>query len=124
MILVVSDLHLGRAPDQDPTILADLADCVAATEPATIIFLGDVFDAFIETPGHIPPEVHAWSAQVQTWRNQGLDIHYLMGNHDRWHRTWVRDRIGRMPVRTHIDLDIEGHRVRLEHGDAGANRLQ
>lgn len=119
MILVVSDLHLGREPDRDAAILSELADCVEATGPTSVIFLGDVFDAFVETPGHIPPPVHAWSGYVRTWMEKGLDIRYLMGNHDRWHRSWVRDLTGSEPIRGHLDLALSGCTVRLEHGDAG-----
>lgn len=119
MILVVSDLHLGREPDRDAAILSDLADCVRVVRPQSVIFLGDVFDAFLETPGHLPAPAEAWARYVRTWMAGGIEIRYLMGNHDRWHRTWVTELTGNAPRKGHLDLDLGGHTVRLEHGDAG-----
>ena len=119
MIFVVSDLHLGREPDRDTAILSDLADCISTVSPDTVIFLGDVFDAFVETPGRIPAPVHAWSGYVETWLDEDIDVRFVMGNHDRWHREWIENLTGHTPVRGHLDLDFGNHAVRLEHGDAG-----
>ena len=117
MILVISDLHLGKHPEWDDEILHDLAICVEANGPETVLFLGDVFDAFIEGSGYTPDPVVKWVHAVESWIKQGTHVRYVMGNHDRWHRSLVRDVTGSAPVRDPILLDFGATRVHLEHGD-------
>lgn len=119
MIFIVSDLHLGKRPETDTRSLQELEACIAASEARTVVFLGDVFDAFIES-SHRPPEsFNTWANLARRLINSGLTLHYVMGNHDRWHRHLVADIIGAPPTRGTKLLDWNGQTVHLEHGDNG-----
>lgn len=117
MILVVSDLHLGKDEATDDESLRELASCIRSNSAEHIVFLGDVFDAFIDSGSTPPDAVAKWSDMVRLLRSDDLTVSYVMGNHDRWHRNYVRDLTGAAPVRHHIELKHGGHRIWLEHGD-------
>lgn len=117
MIFIVSDLHLGKHPHRDEESLEDMAACVSAVDPDAIVFLGDVFDAFVESSKAPPAPVAAWAERVRVWQEEGRSIHYLMGNHDRWHRSFVRDMIGEEPIRAGKEWSVGEHRIHMEHGD-------
>ena len=117
VIFIVSDLHLGKSPGTDPERLDALRACIRAENVSDVIFLGDVFDAFIESSAAPPPVVAQWGDLVRTLRREGIRVRYLMGNHDRWHRRFVADSIGQPPIRHAMRIDAEGASIHLEHGD-------
>lgn len=119
MILVVSDLHLGKDESTDEESLRQLASCIESARPDRVIFLGDVFDAFIDTGSDPPPPVERWSKLVKKLIANGCTITYLMGNHDRWHRGCVEHLIGEAPIRRSMILPWAGQKILLEHGDFG-----
>ncbi len=123
MILIVSDLHLGKEPDRDAKSLESLAQCIRASGASHVVFLGDVFDAFIESDRHIPTVVRDWAAMADSIQANRITIRYIMGNHDRWHRRYVKSVIGSAPVRDFIALDWAGMKVRLEHGDKAQDHV-
>ncbi len=117
MILIVSDLHLGKSPGSDPERLDALRACIGAENVSEVIFLGDVFDAFIDSGASPPPVVAQWGHLVRELRREGIRVRYLMGNHDRWHRRFVADSIGEPPIRHAMTIDVESTSIHLEHGD-------
>ena len=117
VIFIVSDLHLGKSPGTDPERLDALRACIRAENVSDVIFLGDVFDAFIESSAAPPPVVAQWGDLVRTLRREGIRVRYLMGNHDRWHRRFVADSTGQPPIRHAMRIDAEGASIHLEHGD-------
>lgn len=119
MILVVSDLHLGKDERGDSESLRQLIQCVEAVEPDQIIFLGDVFDAFIDSGSSPPAHVKKWAESVESLLERGCEVTYLMGNHDRWHRSYVENLVGKAPVRRSMFLTWAGALIQLEHGDFG-----
>ena len=121
MIFIVSDLHLGKQPSSDTDSLSELERCIHATDATEVIFLGDVFDAFIESDRHIPTIVREWGTLAGRLKDEGIRVRYLMGNHDRWHRRFVTGIIGETPARDHLLVQCNGGFVHLEHGDRGQN---
>lgn len=117
MIVVVSDLHLGKKPETDQASLRELRDCIASTGPSEVIFLGDTFDAFIEYPRHLPKPVVDWSEMAFLLQRDGIDVHFIAGNHDRWHRQHIAQLIGREVQREASTHSWAGRRIHLEHGD-------
>lgn len=119
MIFIVSDLHLGKRPETDAGSLQELGACINASKATTVVFLGDVFDAFVESSHRPPDPFHAWSALARQLKKSGLDLLYVMGNHDRWHRRLVADTVGSAPIRHSTTLHWNDQSVLLEHGDRG-----
>lgn len=119
MIFIVSDLHLGKDVSSDADSLTQLSACLESTRPDHLIFLGDVFDAFIDTGNEPPSYVEAWASGIRPFISNGCQVSYLMGNHDRWHRGYVEQLTGNAPIRRSMSLDWAGQHIQLEHGDFG-----
>lgn len=119
MILLVSDLHLGKDPATDQASLSDLKTCIDSFSPELehVVFLGDTFDAFIEYPGRIPRNVHLWTDMALNLQESGLRVSYYQGNHDRWHSSHIENTLG-IPVHRTSTVDSHGgNQIWLEHGD-------
>jgi len=119
VIFIVSDLHLGKDISSDQDSLTQLAACLESTRPDHLIFLGDVFDAFIDTGKQPPSVVEEWASRIKPLLSGGCRVTYLMGNHDRWHRGYIEQLTGNAPIRRSMLLDWAGQHIQLEHGDFG-----
>ena len=119
MILVVSDLHLGKRPELDRSSLSDLRACIDhyPSPPIRIVFLGDTFDAFIEYPGRIPAPVQEWSILVRDLMSQNIEVTYFAGNHDRWHLGFISNLLRRPVARKPEVTMVGGRTIWMEHGD-------
>jgi UDP-2,3-diacylglucosamine hydrolase len=119
VIVIVSDLHLGKIPSSDERSLAELHACMESLLPdlKQVLFLGDVFDAFIEYPGILPKPVERWTKLVQDLQKRGIEIRFFSGNHDRWHDAHL-ERTLNIPVwRAPRVVSWQNQKVWLEHGD-------
>lgn len=119
MILLVSDLHLGKNPETDQASLDELKTCIDSFSPDLehVIFLGDTFDAFIEYPGRIPRNVRLWTLLALELQKSGIKLSYYQGNHDRWHSSYIETTLGISVHRTSIVNSRHGAQIWLEHGD-------
>ena len=121
MTLIFSDLHLGRDPAGDPDRLADVLDCFVATASeapvSDVIFLGDTFDAFVDSRLWPPKVVTMWGALVEDLRARGAAVTFFSGNHDRWHIGTIRAITGKEPARGPQSLSLDGLRCVVSHGD-------
>lgn len=122
MILVVSDLHLGKVPRGDEQSLAELRNCVESLKAdiSKIVFLGDTFDAFVEYPGHIPHPVSLWTQTARELQREGVEILYFSGNHDRWHLNHIPHALNIAVHRTPKEMSWDRRRIWMEHGDCAA----
>lgn len=130
MTLFFSDVHLGREPEGDRERLATILACVRyelngrgnsllddGAEQPSIIFLGDTFDAFVDTPRRMPPIAHAWMDLVKELRNLGAAVRFFSGNHDRWHAGNLERHAGIRPDRGPAYLPHPRAKVLVSHGD-------
>jgi UDP-2,3-diacylglucosamine hydrolase len=123
VILIFSDLHLGRFPNQDPDILRDLEACLnmyEQTRPKSlteIILLGDVFDAFLEFENNIPDITREVGELLKDLQSRDIRVSYHAGNHDAWHKTYFDELLhGRLYRKPHT-RKIGSRKVYLSHGD-------
>lgn len=123
MILVVSDLHLGKVSKGDEQSLSEFRNCIEflKTEIRKIVFLGDTFDAFVEYPGYIPKPVALWTKMAQELQDEGLEIVYFSGNHDRWHLEHIPHALNIPVHRSPLQIGWVRCRIWMEHGDCVAN---
>ena len=119
MILLVSDLHLGKKPETDQVSLAELRTCIESFAPEVkhVVFLGDTFDAFVEYPGRIPRSVGLWTQLAHDLQESGMEVSYFQGNHDRWHDSYIEHALGIPVHKKSVLLSYQGLRLWLEHGD-------
>lgn len=79
MILVASDLHAGNPAAAVPAFLEFLEAC-ESVDGGTLVLLGDIFDLWRRRNG--PLLVEHGDLLDRLTRLRGLDVQYLVGNHD------------------------------------------
>lgn len=116
----ISDVHLGlgspAAEREKQRRLLGFLD--HASRDATHLFiLGDLFDAWIEYRTVIPRGFHRVLAKLHDIADRGVDVHFLVGNHDFWVRDFFPAEMG---IKTHkeaFDVELDGTRIHMHHGD-------
>lgn len=115
MILVVSDLHAGH-PDADvPAFLEFLAAC-ESIDGGTLVLLGDIFDLWRRRNG--PLLVEHGELLDRLARLRGMDVRYLVGNHDYALLAIAARSAGRgpFPIARQLLLDEGGRTTLFMHG--------
>lgn len=121
----ISDVHLGtgspavEAPKERR--LLDLLDRVAS-DGERLYILGDLFDFWFEYRHAIPTVGLKVLAALQGLAENGVEVHYLAGNHDFAIGSYITDHIGCIPHLDPFELDYEGTRFFLHHGDGLAGK--
>ena len=128
MILIFSDMHLGRFPEQDDEILCDLRSCISEMRTLNsetireVVFLGDVFDAFIEFTGNLPEIAIRFSTLIADMQSIGIAVSYHVGNHDPWHKNYFDKQLDGRLYRKPRTRRIGKRMVYLSHGDESETR--
>ncbi|MGB3543442.1 UDP-2,3-diacylglucosamine diphosphatase [Rubrivirga sp.] len=122
MLLLLSDLHLGRG-SRDETRAAE-RDAVAmlrahesaVLEGGALVLMGDVYDQFIEYRHLVPKSAPRLVGLLAEWADRGAEIVYVVGNRDPWHVGFFEDDIG---VRLTTDWETcrDGRTLYIAHGD-------
>ncbi len=123
MIYFFSDVHLGLLERDKDREIEDLllAFLDKASENAeTIAILGDLFDYWFEYKTVVPKYFYRTLTKLESLVRRGIEIVYVMGNHDFGHLDFFEKELG-IPVH---DADIErefyGKKFYLSHGDGKA----
>lgn len=124
VILVISDIHLGRSPQKDVELVDHLADCVRfyGTNLIELIFLGDVFDAYMEYPKVTDSCVTLLRPLFEELQFRKVIVTYHVGNHDPWHLTCFQSEFGITVLHAPIRRTVNRRNYYLSHGDKEANR--
>lgn len=120
MHLFASDLHLGRldaAADRD--VERDFVAMLRAHEAEVdgLYLLGDVFDYYIEYPNVVPKGHDRLKGLLADWVDGGIEVTYVVGNHDPWHERYFEDELGVRLVSDSVQEILYGQRAYLAHGD-------
>lgn len=119
-IFFISDVHLAMRPDaaekrRTETLLAFLEHVRA--EAAELFVLGDLFDFWFEwrhvVPRYYFPVLHALHGLVRA----GVEVHFLAGNHDFSAGPYLQEAVGLHWHPADLDLERDGRRFFLSHGD-------
>lgn len=120
MILVVADIHFGKAEaeaerEKERALIA----CVEALagELREVILLGDVFEHYIEYRYLVPKGFSRFLGLLARLADAGVAITYLAGNHDPWHRDFFSAEFGARFVADEEMRNLDGKRYYLYHGD-------
>ncbi len=116
----ISDVHLGlespEAEARKQRRLIRFFDHISGR--ATHLFiLGDLFDAWIEYRSVIPKGFHRVLARLHDLADGGVEVHFLVGNHDFWVRDYFEKEMGIKTHRGAFALELNGRRIYLHHGD-------
>lgn len=119
-VYFIGDVHIGTAApeveaDKEMRLLQLLDE--VDERAAALVLVGDLFDFWFEYRHAIPTRGFAILARLLRLVQSGLPIDFLGGNHDWWAGSFLESQIG---VRAHsdpIDVECQGRRLFLAHGD-------
>ncbi len=123
MIYFLSDAHLGSRvinnPEEHQQKLVSLLQ--EMSKDATAVYLlGDIFDFYCEFfwgKWGKPQGYEPFFDQLKKMTDEGIDIHFFIGNHDIWTFGWLAKRTG-VQVHYHPEtVVLNGKRCFLAHGD-------
>lgn len=115
-VVVVGDAHLGSAAEADERAFHAFLAAVPSLARRLII-MGDLFDFWFEYRAVIPRRPFRTLARLSVLVEQGVEVQFFGGNHDRWGGSfWDRD-LG-IPFHPEAaELELAGRRSWVVHGD-------
>lgn len=124
VILVISDIHLGRSLQKDVELVDHLIDCARSygANLKELILLGDVFDAYMEYPKVTDSRVTLLRPLLEELQFRNVIVTYHVGNHDPWHLTFFQSEFGITVLHAPTQRTINRRNYYLSHGDKEANR--
>ena len=119
-IYFLSDFHLG-IPDENKSRMRErkiVSFLKEAAKDATAIFIqGDLFDFWFEYSRVVPKGYVRILGQLADMSDQGIQLHFFVGNHDMWMRNYFMQELS-MPVYYEPrKLICNGKSFLLGHGD-------
>lgn len=123
-LYIFSDAHLGSgSPEHDREKVARIAELFALVraDGDRLIILGDLFDFWFEYKHAIPKDHHEVLFMLRELVKAGVQVDYVSGNHDFWMGDFFQTQIGVTVSRDHLDLEYNGLKMHLLHGDGLAD---
>ncbi len=120
-VCFLSDCHFGL-PDWPESRkreerLTAFLDSIAA-EVTHLFLLGDVFDFWFEYKDVVPKHCLRFLGRLAELADRGVQVYYILGNHDMWSFSYIQEEVGLTQIKGMVDVEINGKRVRMGHGDA------
>ncbi len=124
MVYFISDVHLGfesRESDRarEDKLLSFLG--MAGKDAKAIVIAGDLFDYWFEYKTVTPKYYYRTLARLGELRAAGIEIEYVMGNHDFGHLDFFEKELGIPVHKTDIEREWYGKKFYISHGDGKAN---
>lgn len=120
----ISDAHLGGAGEKverrKERLLLSFLDLVES-ERAGLYILGDLFDFYFEAWGIVPEEYRNVVTHLRKLVRSGVQVHYIVGNHDYWLGDFWQEEVGVSVYRQPLETQIQDRRLFLAHGDGLGN---
>ena len=119
-IYFLSDAHLGsRAIEHARTQerrLVNFLDKIK-DQAAAIYLLGDMFDFWYEFKLVVPKGFTRFLGKLSELTDNGVEVHYFVGNHDLWCGDYLEQECGVILHREPLTCEIYGKEFYLAHGD-------
>lgn len=123
MYYFVSDIHLGVLKREEDKVreklFLDLLDAVS-NDAVKIFLIGDIFDYWFDYNTVIPKYFYRTLTKFAEIQSKGIEIVYLMGNHDFGHYRFFQEELGIKVVRNDIEAILSNKKIYLAHGDGKA----
>ncbi|MEE9430646.1 MAG: UDP-2,3-diacylglucosamine diphosphatase [Melioribacteraceae bacterium] len=116
----VSDLHFGLlSPEEENERERKFVKFLefAKTEADRLYILGDLFDYWFEYKRVIQKGYFRTFTALQNLTEAGVEVHYLIGNHDFMHRDFFEKEIGVNIYEDAIEIELGDKKFFLAHGD-------
>lgn len=117
--IVLSDVHLGFAPDGVASALHQFLERLPA-RAAHLIINGDLFEFWFEYRTVIPRAAFRTLAILRMVRDRGVRLTVIGGNHDRWGGSFWEGEMGAEFHPERALLEAHGFRCLVMHGDGVA----
>lgn len=120
-IFLASDLHLGvpskgESREREMRFIQWLdfiqPDC------QELYLMGDIFDFWFEYKKVVPKGFVRVLGKLAELHDNGIPIHFMIGNHDLWVRDYFSDELGWNIHKQAITREFYGRKFFLHHGDA------
>lgn len=117
-IYFLSDVHFGSGNEEaaKQRRIRSFFQHVCKTGQALYI-VGDYFDFWFEYRHAIPKSCLAGYHELLLLKDSGVDIHYLLGNHDQWALDLFERDLGATVYRSPTTIRLFGLQIHLHHGD-------
>lgn len=125
MVYFISDVHLGLQSREEDKLREDRflqflesikKDC------KTLFIVGDLFDYWFEYKTVIPKYFYRVLTKLYELRKSGIQIEYLMGNHDFGHKDFFASELDIEVHHDDITREIDGKKFYISHGDGKSHK--
>ena len=119
-IYFASDFHLGSPNLNESKIrekkIISWLDSIEKDAKA-LYLLGDIFDFWFEYNKVVPKGFVRLLAKLAEFTDKGIDIHYIVGNHDMWMCDYLEQEIGLKLHFKELIIKEDNKLIFLGHGD-------
>jgi len=119
-LYIFSDAHLGaHSPEKESLKKQKIVELctLVKNDGDRLIILGDLFDFWFEYKYTVPKEHYQILFQLSELIKHGVKIDYVSGNHDFWMDDFFEKQMGFGLHRDMLDIDYDGKKIHLIHGD-------
>ncbi len=118
-VLFVADTHFHLEPQPGEaerlSLFLDFLDMARGADE--LVLLGDIFDFWFDYPHFRLKGYESLLIALDRVRDAGVGLHFIGGNHDVWAADYMHRRYGCTPAGDALDLERQGLRLHLTHGD-------
>jgi len=119
-VYFISDIHLklnnSKKEISRRKHLYKLLDKIIDTG-GTCFFVGDIFDFYFEYPDLIPKAYTDFYIKAYEMKNNNIDLHFLVGNHDYWIQSFIKKNIMNNIYFNDAIFKINNKKFIVTHGD-------
>ncbi len=119
-IYFISDLHIGAGTQIDEEIklkkFFSFLHHINHKENKLFI-IGDLFDFWFEYIHYVPKNHYRVFFELSKLIDNGVEVHFLPGNHDYWFRDFFRDEIGFIIHPEILEIQLQLKKIYIFHGD-------
>lgn len=119
MIYFISDLHLGNGDRTDAERISYFLQWLRAIaiDAEQLFLVGDIFDYWFDYRTVIPKTFYRIAAALTDLRESGVQIHYIIGNHDFGHYEFFEKNVGAQIYWNDYTPIINQKKFYISHGD-------
>jgi UDP-2,3-diacylglucosamine hydrolase len=119
-IYFLSDFHLGipdeeKSRERERKIISFLQQ--VSSNAAAVFIQGDLFDFWFEYREVVPKGYVRILGQLASMSDQGIALHFFVGNHDMWMRDYFQKEISMQVYDEPLKMICNGKQFLIGHGD-------
>jgi len=112
-VVVISDVHLGTYGCHAKELLKYLK----SIKPKTLILNGDIIDIWQFSKRYWPESHMKVVRKLMKFVSEGVQVHYLTGNHDEMLRKFDGMEMGTFHLQNKLIIELDGKKAWFFHGD-------